>query len=182
MGPRHACIGRLVDSIADGEIRPMQTFAAANINNVRIRRRNRDRANRSCRLLIKQRLPRAAIVGRLPHSTVHCADVENIRLAGNAAHRARPPAAKRPDIAPLHLLQDRSVELLCGKRREVRDNKNCKAERNQDLLLQHQSITCCFSQMDRLQRRPDSSKAHAARRQCNVIYFHRSLQSRGSPI
>ena len=36
MRPRLACIDRFVDSIADRKIRPMQSFTAADVNDVRI--------------------------------------------------------------------------------------------------------------------------------------------------
>src|SRR5207248_8983152 len=59
MGPRLASIDRFVNSIADRKVRPMQSFTAAGVNDIRICRRNRNRADRRRRLIVKDWLPRS---------------------------------------------------------------------------------------------------------------------------
>src|SRR4029450_10453712 len=44
MHPGLARIGRFVDAVADGKIGPMQSFAAPGVDGVRIRTRDRERA------------------------------------------------------------------------------------------------------------------------------------------
>src|SRR5882672_11308979 len=70
MRPRRAGIRRFVDAVADREVRPRQSLAAADINNVGIARRDRHPANRSGRLVVEDRLPCAARVGGFPDAAV----------------------------------------------------------------------------------------------------------------
>src|SRR5205823_3427662 len=49
--PRRAGVGGLVDAVAGGEVGALQPFAAADVEDVRIRRRDGDRADRAGRLL-----------------------------------------------------------------------------------------------------------------------------------
>ena len=78
----------------------MQTFAAPDVNHVRIRNRHRDRADRTRWLIIEDRLPRSPVIGRLEYAAVDLRHVKRVRLRRNAADRARSPAAKRSDVAP----------------------------------------------------------------------------------
>ncbi len=103
MRPSLPGIRRLVDSVARGQVGPWQTFAAADVDDIRIGGRDCNRADRSGRLVVKDRLPRPPVIGCLPHAAVAHADVEDIRLAGNAAHRFGPPAAIWADRTPAHL-------------------------------------------------------------------------------
>src|SRR5205823_6016074 len=100
MGPRLAGIDRFVNSIADRKVRPMQSFTAAGVNDIRICRRNRNRADRRRRLIVKDWLPRSAVVGGLKNAAVHRRHVEDIRLRRNTRDRASAPAAMRSDVPP----------------------------------------------------------------------------------
>ena len=112
MRPRGSGIGGLVDAVANGEVRTMQPFAAAYVNNLRIRGRHNNRANGPGWLLIEDRLPGAAVVGRLPHTPVHRADVEDIGLAGDTAQGASASATKRANVAPAHFGERLGVDVL----------------------------------------------------------------------
>ena len=68
-----------------------------------IGRRDGDRADRAGRLVVEDRRPGAAVVGRLPDAAVDDADVERVRLAGDAVERLGPAGAVRPDVAPAQL-------------------------------------------------------------------------------
>ena len=70
MRPRLAGVGRLVDAVAGREVRPMEPFAAADVDDVGVRWRDRDGADRPGRLVVEDRLPGAAGVGRLPDAAV----------------------------------------------------------------------------------------------------------------
>src|SRR5215471_19449222 len=78
----------------------MQSFTAANVNEIRIRRRDRKRTDRSRWLIIKNRLPRPAVIVRLKYATVHRRHVENVRLRGHTADRTCPPATVRSNVSP----------------------------------------------------------------------------------
>src|SRR5215472_10075369 len=60
--PRPACVGGLVNPVANGKIGARQAFAAANVNDVRIGRRHRDRADGLLWLAVNDGIPRAAKV------------------------------------------------------------------------------------------------------------------------
>ena len=51
----------------------MQAFAAADVDDVRIGRRDGDRADRLRRLVVEDRVPRAAVVVDLPDAAVDLA-------------------------------------------------------------------------------------------------------------
>ena len=90
--PGLAAVGGLVDAIADGEVGTMQSFTAADVDDLRVGGRDGDGADRAGGLLVEDRLPGAAVVGGLPDAAVDRADVEDVGLAGNAAEaRVRPP-------------------------------------------------------------------------------------------
>ena len=116
MSPGFSGVSRFVDSVADREIGAMQAFAAGDINNVGIRRRYCDGADRLRGLVVEDGCPGAAVVVRLPNSAVDLAHVENIRLAGNASGGAGAASAKRADHAPMQILISILRNLLCGAR------------------------------------------------------------------
>ena len=73
MRPGFARVGRFVDAVADGQIGPMQAFAAADIDDVRIRNRHRDRADGTGRLIVENRLPGAPVIVVLKTPPLTCA-------------------------------------------------------------------------------------------------------------
>src|SRR5947207_2539642 len=78
----------------------MQAFAAADINDLRIRNRHCDSADRTGRLIVKNRLPGSSIVCRFEDAAIHLRHVKNIWLRGNAGDCTSPTAAERSDVAP----------------------------------------------------------------------------------
>src|SRR6266513_2401284 len=78
----------------------MQSFTAADIKNVGIGWRNCDRADRCRWLVIKNRLPRPAVINRFKNAAVHRRHVENVRLRRHSADGACPTAAIRSNIPP----------------------------------------------------------------------------------
>ena len=109
--PGVSAVGGSVNSIAGGKIGAPQAFAAADINYVRVRRSDRQRADRAGRLFIENRNPGAAGVGALPHAAVIHADVKKIGLAGNARGGDGASSAEWPDAAPLQILIHARIEL-----------------------------------------------------------------------
>src|SRR5437868_12630575 len=94
--PGFPAVSRFVHAIPGGEIGAAQPFPTAYVNDVRIRRRNRQGAHRPRRLAIKDRLPRPAVVRALPHASVSRGDVKDVWLIRNAADRDGTPAATGP--------------------------------------------------------------------------------------
>ena len=110
--PRLSSVRRFVNSVADRKVRPLQSFAASHINDVRIRRRHRDRAHRLCRLAVENRIPRLAVVGALPHSAIHLRHVKQVGLAGHSRRGHRSSATEGPNAPPSHVLIKLRTELL----------------------------------------------------------------------
>jgi len=101
--PRFSRIGGLVDAVAGGEIGSNDSRAAAYIDDVRIGRGDCDCADRSRRLIVEEREPVGAEVGRAPDSAVVEGDVKGVwlrRYAGDGTSSARP---KRSNVPPMHL-------------------------------------------------------------------------------
>ena len=96
MRPCLAGVGGLVDAVADGEVRARQALAAPDVQDVRIGGRDGDPPDRSGRLVVEDRFPRAAGVGRLPDAAVDHADVEGVRLARMPAAAFVRPARYGP--------------------------------------------------------------------------------------
>src|SRR5258708_5951978 len=103
MRPGLAGVDGFVDAIADGKVGPLQAFAASHVNNVRVRRRYGNGPDGSGGLIVEDGVPGAAVVVGLPHAAIHCADVEDIRLAGNAGASSSASAAKWSNHAPVHV-------------------------------------------------------------------------------
>src|SRR5439155_20513772 len=112
MLPGAAGVGRFVHAVAGCEIRALQAFAAPDVDDVGVRRGYRERANRACGLIIEDRLPGMAVVVSLPDAAVIDADVEDVRLSGDAGCADGSTSAMRPDAAPAQVLIEVGVELL----------------------------------------------------------------------
>ena len=113
MRPCFARVGRSVHSIACRQVGPNDARAAAHVDDIRIRWRNRNRANGTSRLAVKQRLPGRTIVRGTPHAAIVKADVEQIRLIGYSGQRPRTSGAWRSDWTPMHLGIQFRIDGLC---------------------------------------------------------------------
>src|SRR6187431_1752127 len=98
----------------------MQAFAAADVNDVWVGGRDRDDADRTGRLVVEDRVPRAARVGRLPDAAVDLRHVEREwpeRMPGRRHGAAR---TVRADGAPLELREEGGVDRRFFLRRQGR--------------------------------------------------------------
>jgi len=100
MGPGLSCVGRLVHAVAVRNLRPHVGLAGADVDDVRVGRRNADRTDRRDWLRVEDRVPRPSGVRRLPDAAADRTEVERVRLSRNAADAVDPAAAERPDAAP----------------------------------------------------------------------------------
>src|SRR5689334_4391787 len=78
--PGLPAIARLEHAIALRDVGSHVRFAGADVDDARIRRRNRDRPNRPDLLIVEDRAPRPARIARFPDAAVHAAKVEVLRL------------------------------------------------------------------------------------------------------
>ena len=107
---RLAGVGRLVDAGAERRALAVVRLAGADVDDVGVGRRDRDVADRRDRVLVEDRRPGRAVVGRLPDAAGREADVDDRRVALDdrdvvdaAAH------VGRADRAPDEGLEDRIV-------------------------------------------------------------------------
>jgi hypothetical protein len=115
--PRLAGVRRLVDAVAHRQIGPLQALAAPHIDDVGIGRRDGDPPNRSGGLVLEDRRPRAAGVGRFPHAAVHHADVEGVRLTRHAGHSFGAAGTQGPDVPPAHFRVEVGADGACLTRK-----------------------------------------------------------------
>src|SRR5262249_36954180 len=101
--PALAAVGRLVHAVALRDVGAHVGFAGADVDHVRIRLRDRERADRADRLRVEDRLPRSSGVVRFPHSAVDAAEVEMLRLAWDSTDSEYAAAAKRADQPPVEV-------------------------------------------------------------------------------
>ena len=101
--PRLAGVGGLVDAVARREIGALKSFTAPDVDDVGIRRRDGDGANRAGRLVVEDGRPGTTKVVRLPDAAVDGADVEDVRLIRDADRGLGAARAMRADHAPAHL-------------------------------------------------------------------------------
>jgi len=80
--PGLARVSGLVHTIADRDIAADESLACAHPYDAVVRCRNRDRADRLRRLLIKYRMPVEAAIGGFPQSPGRRPGVINIRITG----------------------------------------------------------------------------------------------------
>ena len=149
--PCLACVGGFVDPIASAEVRPLQSFAAADVDDVWIRWRDGQRADRPDGLVVEERRPHAAEVRRLPHPAVDRRHVEDVRLAGHTAGGHRAATLKWADHAPAHL----GVSTGTGLWRRVPAHRRGEREQdsyNRDKSVTNHGFTLC-SQLEELQTR-----------------------------
>src|SRR5581483_3704449 len=107
-------------------------FAGADVERVRRRGRQRDRADRGDALSVEDRLPGTAGVFGLPHAAVYGAEIEMPIVAGNAADREHAPAAKRTDETPGQAVEGAARNLRGGEAGgEQQDQDEQKAERHE---------------------------------------------------
>src|SRR5258705_5772938 len=115
MPPRAAAVRGLVDSIPHGEVGPLQSLAAADVQGAWIGGGGGDRADRSGRFRVEDRRPHASVVGRLPDAAVVHPDVEHVRLARYSYGGNGTAAAEGTDEPPAQAgEQGGVVPLRCG--------------------------------------------------------------------
>src|SRR5690348_12082444 len=148
MCPVFSGISGFVNSITGGQVRPLQTFSAANINHIRIGKSHSKRPHRTGRLIVKDRVPSVPKIRGFPDAAVHRGDIKDVRLMRHAGNSYGAPAAKRSDATPAHLAEKLWIEVrttlrvgtrqrffvgVAGKRRSRHDpakhNPNCNSTR-----------------------------------------------------
>src|SRR6185295_3268911 len=110
--PGSSTVHRLEDAVADTEIRTMETLATADINDVRIRRRDGDIAHRSGWRAVEDRMPGPAVVIRLPHAAVVDAHIEHASLRWHAHATDGAARAERSNETVAQLLIEGGIDTV----------------------------------------------------------------------
>ena len=134
MRPRVPRVCGFVDAVSVAHRIAQRRLARAGVDQIGVRRRDGDRADRGDRLRVEHRRPRAARVGRFPHAAVHRAEIELVRPARHAADRVDASAAEWPERPPSQAGVERRVDRLLLRRRrspESRKRERQKPERGQ---------------------------------------------------
>ena len=119
--PRSSAVGGFEDPVTDAQVGTMEALAAADVDDLWIRGRDGDVANRTGWRRVEDRMPRAAVVVGFPHAAVVGADKEHSRLRRHADTADRAARAERSDQAIAELLIERRIDslhvtgALCGR-------------------------------------------------------------------
>ena len=109
MPPRLPAVGGLVHAVAERDRVADVRLAGPDVDHLGIGRVDRHVADRLHRLLVEQRCPTRASVGRLPHAARRGCDVDGARIAGDAFDVAHAPRhVGGPDI-PVRQASERRV-------------------------------------------------------------------------
>src|SRR6266852_463022 len=100
--PRFAAIDGFVKAVAIGNIVSQALLARADIEHVRIRWSDRDRADGGDGLSVEDGCPGRAAVDGFPNTSRYGAEIINARVPRHAGDGFRAAAAKGPDEAPFH--------------------------------------------------------------------------------
>src|SRR5437016_12650528 len=98
--PGLPAVERLVRSIAPGGTLPVVRFARSDPHDGRVRRGNRDVANRRDPLLVEYRLPCRAVVRGFPYASRSRAHVHDVRIALHDCEIVDAPAHRRGTNLP----------------------------------------------------------------------------------
>ena len=108
--PGFSGIAGTIHAITLSDVGAHVGLTAADVNYFRIGRCNRQRANRTDRLLVENRLPGAASIECFPDAAIDGAEIEMLRLPGHARNRQYPPAPEWPKQTPMQV----AVVWRCG--------------------------------------------------------------------
>src|ERR1700677_3141093 len=103
MRPGFSSIDGFVHAVPDGEVRALQTFAAANVDDVGIAGGDGDGADGARGLVVENWVPGVAEVVGLPDTPVDLGHVEDARLLGDAGDGDGASAAEGADAAPAEI-------------------------------------------------------------------------------
>src|SRR5258707_7175962 len=111
VGPISSAVGRFLHSVGGGNGGAQVGLAGADVNNVRIGRRESDGPDRSNGLGVKNGIPGAAGVVGFPNAATNGAEIVDLRLAAHAGDSDDASGARRPDGAPAEFLKQLRIEL-----------------------------------------------------------------------
>jgi hypothetical protein len=115
VAPGPARVHRSVDSVAGGEVGALQAFSAADVDDVGVRGRHRQRADGAGRLIVEERPPGASVIVGAEDAAVDRPDIEGARPLRHARCRLGAPSANGSDRPPVQFREE-------GQEKEDRDH------------------------------------------------------------
>src|SRR5262249_18299628 len=123
--PRLAAVGGLVDAIAGANVAANVPLTRADVNDVGIGGRQRDRPDARRRLIVEGGLPRHAAVDGLPYPARCRRHVVNQRITRHTNRAARPTSRGGPDLPYLDALEGTiRLRLVSRAKRHATDDKH----------------------------------------------------------
>src|SRR2546426_7045147 len=114
-GPRLAAVGGLPDPVAGGDFATNRVLAGADVDDIRIRLGDAERADGAAEVLVRHGQPGVTAVRGLENAAARRAHPVFGRPRGRPGDGDRAPAAVNPDVAPLECREHRGVEALSGR-------------------------------------------------------------------
>src|SRR5262249_48220313 len=102
--------------------------AGPDVDDVRVRWRDGDGADRSRRLIVEERYPVGTVVRRAPDAAIVEAGVEDVGMTRVSGERARAPRTRRPDVAPAPVLEGQILGHRCGRMNVEEDGESDEDE------------------------------------------------------
>src|SRR5689334_8134206 len=134
MCPSLSSVGGFVNSIASGKVRSLQTFSAADVNHVWIRRRHGEGSHGTAGLVVENRVPGIPKVRGFPDSTIDRSHIKDVGLMRHARNGYGTSSSKGSNAAPPHLAEQLRIEscallgkrlrFFCGMARKRRNRQN----------------------------------------------------------
>src|SRR6266404_3963442 len=127
--PSLSSVQRFIGSVAPRRTLPIVRFARPHPHHRRIRWCDSDVADRRYSLLVENRRPRGAIVGRLPNATRSHANKHYVRIALYYREVINPPAHhRRADLPQLQVFEFVDNVRLVRRARFFSSNKHCATQ------------------------------------------------------
>ncbi len=133
-------VGRPIDAVADGDVAADEGLTRTGPDHVRIGGSDGQRADRGGRLIIEDRGPVDPAVHRLEDTTRGGPEIVDVRVSGNAGHRAD-PVAHRADMAPGQGLEHDRGQVIRALRRNLRGRVHTQGDDQQAKEQESESRT-----------------------------------------
>ena len=130
--PSLSAVYALVNPVADAQIRSLEPFAAPDEDGVGSRGGDRHASDGSGRLVVEDREPGPAIVGRFPDPAVVDADEKLVRTARDPSSSDGSSASMGADAPPTQMLGEHGVDGL-GHSRGYRQGEYGGSDKRADL-------------------------------------------------
>ena len=166
----------LVHAVPGDESAADIAIARADVDDLRVRRRDRDGADAVAgtgKRFVRDVAPAHAVIGALPDAAVDGAHVEQVALGGHSRDRDDAAADVRTDRAPLEL----GIRPLGGRRgsgaeRREQERRPCHGERPKCGRARRAGAACAWPVLGLVRSGPAIAVQNRSRRFCHELASH----------